>query len=800
MSSIRLKHASGNSMSLAAPGTNPASNLELKLPHTIGSANQLLKVDGSGQLGWADDNSGLSLSNDANNRVVTGTGSGLNAEANLTFDGKTLISASGSYPETTELIREIKGGVAEGNRFSNRYIKIKNTYTGSVHGGIPIVWEANADGSNNKSYGAITTEGDGAIRFLNKAAGSAVSVGTGLGLSERLRITSGGNVGIGTTSPGHILDLYNSNGTDCLRLNVNTGVGGSNKQNAIRFSVDGTVKGHVGLAVDAGKLISGSSANDFCVKTNDANNIIFATNSSERLRITSDGKVGIGTTGPSHLLDVEMGAADYLVYGSNPRLHLRVPDGTNGMKISATTTPLEIKNSDENGRSFGFGSGGAANFDMNINGDYSLSANGYDSSPKLFFNATRHNGSSTVTSFQTSIQAVATSNTNNTGYLGLGSSASPDDLVIKTDGKVGIGTTSPGSKLHLQDGQFTIKSSGECGPYLYRNNGSGPDLVFHSGRGSSFSSPTASGSGDLLGNINFAGYDGSNYLRRATINGFVDGSVSSNTVPTGIYFRTGTTTPAERLRITSGGKIGIATTAPETALQVKAPATYSAGNSGKSIYGIDLHGLANQSSGTYGGAISFSCGGNGRSAIAAIQAGSDDDVNGLAFFTHGSSTGSADTEERCRITASGQYVKYTQHNAANRHKVVETFFEKWAGTSWVDLATVASGVSDGNPHESYYYEIIIYGSDWGSHSGARAVLRGTVNGYNGYGGHTVVEDAGMYGLYDATGSSTSGSKINHQIAWDNNSTSRIQLKLSTGSVTLTGYIKLIGAIRSWTIH
>ena len=95
MSSIRLKHASGNSMSLAAPGTNPASNLELKLPHTIGSANQLLKVDGNGQLGWADDNSGLSLSNDANDRIVTGTGSGLNAEANLTWDGTTL-AATGS--------------------------------------------------------------------------------------------------------------------------------------------------------------------------------------------------------------------------------------------------------------------------------------------------------------------------------------------------------------------------------------------------------------------------------------------------------------------------------------------------------------------------------------------------------------------------------------------------------------------------------------------------------------------------------------------------------------------------------
>ena len=43
MSSIKLKHASGNSMSLAAPATNPASDLSLKLPATIGAAGQILK-------------------------------------------------------------------------------------------------------------------------------------------------------------------------------------------------------------------------------------------------------------------------------------------------------------------------------------------------------------------------------------------------------------------------------------------------------------------------------------------------------------------------------------------------------------------------------------------------------------------------------------------------------------------------------------------------------------------------------------------------------------------------------------
>ena len=43
MSSIKLKHASGNSMSIAAPATNPASDLSLKLPATIGSAYQVLR-------------------------------------------------------------------------------------------------------------------------------------------------------------------------------------------------------------------------------------------------------------------------------------------------------------------------------------------------------------------------------------------------------------------------------------------------------------------------------------------------------------------------------------------------------------------------------------------------------------------------------------------------------------------------------------------------------------------------------------------------------------------------------------
>jgi len=52
MSKIKLPHASGNSMSIAAPATNPASDLTLTLPATIGTAGQVLSVDGSGNLVW----------------------------------------------------------------------------------------------------------------------------------------------------------------------------------------------------------------------------------------------------------------------------------------------------------------------------------------------------------------------------------------------------------------------------------------------------------------------------------------------------------------------------------------------------------------------------------------------------------------------------------------------------------------------------------------------------------------------------------------------------------------------------
>ena len=68
MSSLKLKHSGGNSVSLNPPSSAPSSSeVAFKLPNADGSANQVLKTDGSGNLGWS------SVVEDSSGKVLIGT-------------------------------------------------------------------------------------------------------------------------------------------------------------------------------------------------------------------------------------------------------------------------------------------------------------------------------------------------------------------------------------------------------------------------------------------------------------------------------------------------------------------------------------------------------------------------------------------------------------------------------------------------------------------------------------------------------------------------------------------------------
>ena len=62
MSQIKLLHSGGNGVILSAPTSNPASDTTFKLPQADGSAGQVLKTDGSGNLSWVTPNTSTAFS------------------------------------------------------------------------------------------------------------------------------------------------------------------------------------------------------------------------------------------------------------------------------------------------------------------------------------------------------------------------------------------------------------------------------------------------------------------------------------------------------------------------------------------------------------------------------------------------------------------------------------------------------------------------------------------------------------------------------------------------------------------
>ena len=139
---------------------------------------------------------------------------------------------------------------------------------------------------------------------------------------------------------------------------------------------------------------------------------------------------------------------------------------------------------------------------------------------------------------------------------------------IDSSGRLVVGVSSgvqvAGSQSFIHHGNKTTSSLALAG---YANNSGGPILSFGGSRSTTVGTPgTIVSSGDHLGDIRFAGDDGTDINSvAASIRGEVDGTPGSNDMPGRLVFSTtadGFCSATERMRITSIGTVGIGVTSP----------------------------------------------------------------------------------------------------------------------------------------------------------------------------------------------------------------------------------------------
>ena len=196
---------------------------------------RLSNADGSGQFINANNGGAVELYHNNSKKFET-TSSGVQVSSNLTFNGSSLISsntADGS--DNAQIV--ISGGGASGD-----------TRGASVHM-------------------AGNEHANGGLLQLRAGSGSVSEIRSYTNGSERMRIDSSGNVGIGMTPDA-----------------------------AVRLSVSGQIGTTNGTAAAPTHTFYGDD--DTGMFRAAANNLAFSSGGSERMRIDSAGDVGIGTTDP----------------------------------------------------------------------------------------------------------------------------------------------------------------------------------------------------------------------------------------------------------------------------------------------------------------------------------------------------------------------------------------------------------------------------------------------------------------------------------------------------------------------
>ncbi len=160
----------------------------------------------------------------------------------------------------------------------------------------------------------------------------------------------------------------------------------------------------------------------------------------------------------------------------------------------------------------------------------------------------------------------------------VGNAGDTEAVTILNSGNVGVNNVIPVTKLHLAESS----TSSPRGIMSSQHNAGtdGARLHLRKSRGTN-AAPTVITTGDMIGRVVGSAYDGASYLEMGGIDIVSEGTIASTRVPTRIVISTGSDVApsvlTEALRVTSGQKVGIGSTAPGQKLTVNGDASIGDG-------------------------------------------------------------------------------------------------------------------------------------------------------------------------------------------------------------------------------
>ena len=285
------------------------------------------------------------------------------------------------------------------------------------------------------SVGIGATSPTATLQVNSSNSDGAFAVYNGSGSPLLFVNGSNGRVGIGTTGPGQKLDVV---GTTHTYIRV---ASDATNEDAGFYSSDGTtnvISGLIGSACGAGNWVAYSGGCRIVVKT--------------------DGNVGIGTTSPAYLLQVADTTGSGLSLNVSDVLYVNGTSGNVGIGTTGPSATVQIHKAGTQVRP------------LRISTSDGLGTAGY-------YVGLDFGGSAGGLSVVSAIDAYVFASSNIGLRFQTFNGALNDAMVIDGSGNVGIGTTSPTAKLHINGTGELLNISNATNTFLYVSNSGNPGRV-----------------------------------------------------------------------------------------------------------------------------------------------------------------------------------------------------------------------------------------------------------------------------------------------------------------------------------